>query len=57
MNATVKKWLNRGGLAAVLVGVVLIIIGGGDVDATLQTAAVAATLGGALMVFIRELLG
>ncbi len=57
MNANVKIWLNRGGLAAVLVGVVLTIIGGGDVDAALQTAAIAATLGGAVLVFLRELLG
>jgi len=57
MNANVKKWLNRGGLAAMVVGVVLILIGGGDTTQALDTAAKVATIGGSVLVLIREVLG
>lgn len=57
MSANVKKWLNRSGLIAVVVGIVLIVIGGGDTGAALATAGTVATVAGAVLVLIRELLG
>ena len=57
MNANTKKWLNRGGLIGVIVGVVLIMVGGGDVPAALETAGTAATIAGGVLVLIREVLG
>lgn len=56
MSATAKKWLNRGGLVAVIAGFVLITIGGGDTGAAVDTAGTVVTLGGALLVLIREIL-
>jgi hypothetical protein len=57
MNPNIKIWINRGGLAAVVVGVVLIVIGGGDVAAAMATAGTVSTAFGGLLVLIRELLG
>ena len=57
MNASVKKTLNRGGLFAVIVGIVAIAVAGGDAPAALETAGQAATIAGAVMVLLRELLG
>ena len=57
MNANVKKVLNRGGLIAVIVGIVAIVVAGGDAPAALETAGQAATIAGAVMVLLRELLG
>ena len=57
MNANVKKALNRGGLVAVIVGIVAIVVAGGDAPAALETAGQAATIAGAVMVLIREILG
>ena len=57
MSANVKRWINRGGLIAVVAGIVLIVIGGGDTGAAIETAGTVATIAGAAMVFIRELLG
>ena len=56
MNATVKKWINRGGLIAVVLGIVLIVVGGGDTGAAIATAGTVATIAGAVLVLIRELL-
>lgn len=56
MSANVKKWLNRGGLAAMVVGIVAIVIGGGDTGAALETAGEAAAIAGTVAVFVRELL-
>lgn len=55
-NPNVKMWLNRGGLFAVVIGVVLIIVGGGDVANAIEVAGKVATIGGSIMVFIREVL-
>lgn len=57
MNANVKKWLNRGGLIGVVVGIVLIVIGGGDTGAAIETAGTVATIAGAVLVLVREILG
>lgn len=57
MSAEVKKWINRGGLIAMLVGVVLIVVGGGDVSAATETVGIVAGVAGTVMVLVRELLG
>ncbi len=57
MSANTKRWINRGGLIAVVAGIVLIVIGGGDTGAAIETAGTVATIAGAVLVFIRELLG
>lgn len=56
MSADVKKWINRGGLFAMVVGAVLLVVGGGDVDGAMGIAATAATIAGAVAVLIRELM-
>ena len=56
MSANVKRWINRGGLIAVVVGIVLIVVGGGDTGAAIETAGIVATIAGSVMVLIRELL-
>ena len=56
MSANVKKWINRGGLLGVVAGIVLLVIGGGDTGAALETAGTVATIAGAFMVLIREIL-
>jgi len=55
MSAQVKKILNRGGLVAVIVGVVAIVIGGGDTGAAIETAGTVASIAGAAAILIREL--
>jgi len=57
MSADTKKWINRGGLLAMIVGVVAIVIGGGDVGAATQTVGIVAGVAGTVLVLIRELLG
>jgi hypothetical protein len=52
----VKKWLNRGGLGLMVVGVVAIVVAGGDAQSALDTAGKAASIAGTVMVFVRELL-
>jgi len=54
VNANVKKWLNRGGLVAVIAGIVLIVVGGGDAGAAIDTAATVATIAGSVLVLIRR---
>jgi hypothetical protein len=55
-NPKLKKWLNRGGLIAIIVGIVAIVIGGGDTSAALETAGEAAAIAGTIAIFVRELL-
>lgn len=55
MNPTVKKWLNRGGLVAMIVGVVAITVGGGDTSSALETVGEAAAIAGTVAVLVREL--
>ena len=57
MSANAKKWINRGGLIGMIVGVVMIVIAGGDVGAATQTVGIVAGVAGTVMVLIRELLG
>ena len=57
MGANVKKWLNRGGLVAVIAGIVLIVVGGGDAGAAIDTAGTVAAIAGSVLVLIREVLG
>ncbi len=56
MSAKMKKVLNRGGLIALIVGAVAIVVGGGDAQSALDTAGTAVTIAGTVAVFIRELL-
>lgn len=56
MSAKLKKLLNRAGLIAVIVGVVATVAGGGNASAVLEYGAMAASIGGTVMIFIRELL-
>lgn len=56
MSAETKKWINRGGLIAVILGIVGIVVGGGDTSAAIETAGTVATIAGAVMVLIREVL-
>lgn len=53
MSGETKKWINRGGLAAVIVGVAVFVISGGSAD-TLSTVVSAV---GAVAVLLREILG
>jgi len=57
MSADTKKWINRGGLGLMIIGAILIIVGGGDVEAGFQFARTAVTIAGSVLVLIRELLG
>jgi hypothetical protein len=54
MSADVKKWLNRGGLAAVAVGIVLILVAGGDTEVAIILAGKVAVIGGLITGLIRE---
>ena len=55
MSATVKKWMNRGGLIAVIAGIVMIVVAGGDTEAALQTAGLVAGIAGSLIIIVREI--
>lgn len=55
MSANVKKWVNRGGLIAIIVGVVGIVVGGGDPGAALATGTTVATIAGAVLILLREI--
>lgn len=55
MSANVKKILNRGGLIAMIVGVVAIVVGGGNSQAAIVTIGEVASIAGAAMVLVREL--
>jgi len=57
MNPKIKVWLNRGGLIAMIVGAVAIVVGGGDAGSALDTVGTAIAIAGGVMVFVRELLG
>jgi len=54
MNANAKKWINRGGLIAMIVGAIAIVVAGGDMSAAQQTVATVATIAGSVLVLIRE---
>jgi hypothetical protein len=56
MSANAKKWINRGGLIGMIVGVVLIVIGGGDVAAATETVGLVAGIAGTIMVLVREIM-
>ena len=55
MSPKLKKILNRAGLIAMIAGVVAIVVAGGDAESALDTVGKAASLAGALLVFVREL--
>ena len=55
MSGNVKMWVNRGGLIAIILGVVAIVIGGGDTSVALATAGTVATIAGAVAVLVREI--
>ena len=55
MSPKVKKWLNRGGLIAMSIGIVAIVVGGGDTLGALETAGEVAAIAGTIAVLVREL--
>ena len=55
MSGQFKAILNRVGLGAVIVGIIGILVGGGDTSAAIETAGQVVTIGGAVIVFVREL--
>ena len=57
MKAEAKKWINRGGLVAIIAGVVVYIATGGSVSTAAETVSVVAGITGAALILIRELLG
>lgn len=57
MNAQVKKWINRGGLVAIVVGVISYVATGGDAAGASEIVTVAAGLTGTVLILIREILG
>lgn len=56
MSPNVKKWVNRGGLVAVIVGFLAITFAGGDVSSAATTATQIATAASAILIAVRELL-
>ena len=57
MNSKTKKWINRGGLIAIVVGVVAYIATGGDAGTAGEIVTAAAGITGAVLILIREILG
>ena len=57
MNPKTKKWINRGGLIAIVVGVVAYIATGGDAGTAGEIVTAAAGITGAVLILIREILG
>ena len=57
MSANTKKWVNRSGLVAMIVGAIAIVVAGGDMSAAQQTVATVATIAGSVLVLIREVIG
>ena len=57
MNSKTKKWINRGGLIAVVVGVVAYVATGGDAGTAGEIVTAAAGITGAVLILIREILG
>jgi hypothetical protein len=56
MSAGLKKVLNRGGLFAIILGIIAIVAGGGDTGAAIETAGTVAAVAGSVAVLIREIL-
>jgi uncharacterized membrane protein YeaQ/YmgE (transglycosylase-associated protein family) len=52
-----KKWINRGGLVAIIAGVIAYAVTGGSVESAGQIVTVTFGLVGAALVLIREVLG
>lgn len=57
MKATTKRWINRGGLIAIVVGVVAYVATGGDAGSAGEIVTAAAGITGAALILIREILG
>ena len=57
MKAEVKKWINRGGLVAIVIGVVAYVASGGSVATATEVLTVVAGVTGTVMILIREILG
>lgn len=55
MNENGKKWINRGGLLAVILGMIAIQVSGGDASAALELAGKISTVSGIALVALREL--
>jgi hypothetical protein len=54
MSAETKKWINRSGIGAVGVGIVLILVAGGDTEVAITLAGKVAVIGGLIIGLIRE---
>ena len=57
MKPELKIWINRGGLIAMVVGVVVFVVTGGDGASAGQIVGTVASITGAALVLIRELIG
>ena len=57
MSAELKKWINRGGLIAIIIGVATYVATGGDAGTAGSMVTVVAGITGAVLVLIREVLG
>ena len=57
MSADVKKWVNRGGLIAVALGVAAYVATGGEAGTAGNIVTIVAGLTGTALILIRELLG
>ena len=53
----VKKWVNRGGLIAMAIGVIVYIATGGSAATAGEVVTVVAGVTGTVLILIRELLG
>jgi len=57
MKPELKMWINRGGLVAMVIGVIVFIATGGDAGSAGQIVGTVASITGAALVLIRELIG
>ena len=57
MKPEVKIWINRGGLIAIIVGLVVYFATGGGVETAGQLVSVVGGVTGAVLILIRELFG
>ena len=55
MSPAIKKALNRGGLIAMIAGVVAIVVGGGDTGSAIDTIGTVATIAGSAAILVREI--
>jgi hypothetical protein len=57
MSGKTKSVINKVGVGAMIIGVVAYLVGGGEADGATQLVGQIGTIAGAVIVFVRELLG